>query len=420
MEDTAVLSEIESGQERIDLIRKDFPILDQSVRGHTLAYLDNAATTQKPRVVIEAIKRYYEKDNSNVHRGIHELSNRATAAYENARVRAASFINAGSSKEIIFTRGTTEGINLVASSWGRKNLKSGDVILLSEMEHHSNMVPWQLLAEATGADICYIPVTGREGLLDLSGLDDLLSERVRILSLIHISNSLGTINPVTEICRKAKEKGIVTLVDAAQTVGHQPLDVQEIQCDFLAFSGHKMCGPTGIGVLYGREQLLEAMPPYQGGGEMISNVEYHQSRWNEIPHKFEAGTPNMAGAVGLYTAMDYLDKLGRDWIDEADRELADYAVNRLKELPELEILGPPTGRAGIVSFLIKNVHAYDIVTLTDRCGIALRGGHHCNQPLMRKLGVESTARASFSFYNTTQEIDRLVEALKEIQKFFNQ
>src|SRR5437016_5345605 len=292
-------------------LRADFPILDQQVHGQPLIYFDNAATTQKPRAVLESLRHYYERDNANVHRGIHELSNRATAAFEAARTRAAAFINARSADEIVFTRGTTEGINLVASAWGSKNIKAGDKILLTEMEHHSNIVPWQLLAERTGAQLIYFPITGDIGLLDLNRLDEWLTPDVKLFAMTHISNSLGTINPVAELCGRARKLGITTLVDAAQSAGHRPLDVQEMGCDFLAFSGHKMCGPTGIGVLYGRQEVLEAMPPYQGGGEMILSVDFHQSTWKRAPHRFEAGTPDISGVIGLHAAMDSLDAIGR-------------------------------------------------------------------------------------------------------------
>ena len=400
-------------------IRADFPILDQKVHGQPLIYFDNAATTQKPRAVLDALRYYYEHDNANVHRGIHELSNRATAAFEAARARAAKFINARSADEIIFTRGTTEGINLVAQAWGSKNIKTGDQILLTEMEHHSNIVPWQLLAERTGAELVYLPITGDIGLLDLNRLGECLGKKVKLLALTHISNSLGTINPVADFCARARQLGVTTLVDAAQSAGHRQIDVQEIGCDFLAFSGHKMCGPTGIGVLYGRQEVLENMPPYQGGGEMILNVEFQRSTWKHAPHKFEAGTPDISGAVGLHAAMDYLDKVGRGNIAHHDQELGAYAYAQLSRLKQgIRLFGPHIGRAGLVSFLLKDIHAHDVVTVADQRGVALRGGHHCNQPLMRKLGVESTARASFFFYNTTAEIDRFVEVLGEIQQFF--
>jgi cysteine desulfurase/selenocysteine lyase len=401
-------------------LRADFPILDQQVHGKPLIYFDNAATSQKPRAVIDALVHYYEHDNANVHRGIHELSNRATAGYEAARTRAAKFINARSADEIIFTRGTTEGINLVASSWGAKNLKSGDVILLTEMEHHSNLVPWQLLAQRTGAKVAYVPVTGDEGLLDLSKLDSLLTKQVKLFSMVHISNSMGTVNPVADLCARARKLGITTLVDAAQSAGHKTVDVQAIGCDFLAFSGHKICGPTGIGVLWGRQELLDAMPPYQGGGEMILSVEYQKTEFKKAPHRFEAGTPDISGPIGLHAAMDYLDAIGRENIWKHDQELATYAYEKLIALKGIRLFGPKTGRAGLVSFLIKDVHAHDVVTLADQAGVALRGGHHCTQPLMHRLGVESTARASFYFYNTKAEVDRFMEVIREIQKFFGQ
>lgn len=399
-------------------LRKDFPVLDQQVHGRPLIYFDNAATSQKPRAVIHALVHYYEHDNANVHRGIHELSNRATAAYEAARSRAAKFINARSPDEIVFTRGTTEGINLVANSWGGKNLKAGDVILLTEMEHHSNLVPWQLLAQRTGAKLAYVPVTGDEGLLDLSKLGALLTKQVKLFAMVHISNSLGTVNPVADLCARARKLGITTLVDAAQSAGHMPVDAQQIGCDFLAFSGHKICGPTGIGILYGRQELFDAMPPYQGGGEMILSVEYQKTEFKKAPHRFEAGTPDISGPIGLHAAMDYLDNLGRANIWKHDQELAAYACDRLAALKNIRLFGPKTGRAGLVSFLLKEVHAHDVVTLADQAGVALRGGHHCTQPLMHRLGVESTARASFYFYNTQAEVDRFVEVVKEIQKFF--
>jgi cysteine desulfurase/selenocysteine lyase len=399
-------------------LRADFPILDQKVHGKPLIYFDNAATSQKPRAVIQALVNYYERDNANVHRGIHELSNRATHAFENARARVAKFINARSADEIIWTRGTTEAINLVASTWGAKHLKSGDVILLTEAEHHSNIVPWQLLAQKTGAKVAYIPVTGDEGTLDLSKLAALLTSQVKLLSLVHISNSMGVVNPVAELCARARKFGIVTLVDGAQSAGHMPVDVQAIGCDFFAFSGHKICGPTGIGALYGRTEILGKLPPYQGGGEMILTVGYDKTEFKPAPHRFEAGTPDISGPIALHAAMDYLDAIGRENIWKHDQELANYAYDQLAALDNIRLFGPKVGRAGLVSFLLKDVHAHDVVTLADQGGVALRGGHHCTQPLMHKLGVESTARASFYFYNTKAEVDRFVEVVKEIQKFF--
>lgn len=399
-------------------LRKDFPILSLQVRGRPLIYLDNAATTQKPRAVLDALREFYEQSNANVHRGVHELSNRATAAYEGARETAARFVNARQTGEIVFTRGATESINLVANTWGARRLQAGDVILLTEMEHHSNIVPWQLLARRTGAKLRFLPIGGDIGLLDLSRLDEFLTDEVKLLAFTHISNSLGTINPVAELCARARSKGIATLVDAAQSAGHRPIDVREIGCDFMAFSGHKMCGPTGIGVLYGRLEVLQEMPPYQGGGEMILSVDFHESTWKHAPHRFEAGTPDISGVIGLHAAMDYLDRIGRENIAHHDQELGAYAFAKLSGLGGIRLFGPHVGRAGLVSFLLNDVHAHDVVTVADQRGVALRGGHHCNQPLMRKLGVESTARASFYFYNTTREIDRFIEVITEIQRFF--
>ena len=319
-------------------LRKEFPILDQQLHGKPLIYLDNAATSQKPRAVIQAITRYYERDNANVHRGIHELSNRATAGFEAARVRTATFLNARSPDEIVFTRGTTEAINLVANSWGPSRLKQGDVILLTEVEHHSNLVPWQMLAARTGARVQYVPVGGDEGELDLATLDSLLTPRVKLFSMVHISNSMGTVNPVADMCARARKLGITTLVDGAQSAGHMPVDVQAIGCDFFAFSGHKICGPTGIGALYARQEVLESMPPFQGGGEMILRVEYEKTEYKKAPHRLEAGTPDISGAIGLHAAMDYLDAIGRDNIWRHDQELAQYAYDRLATLDQLSNL----------------------------------------------------------------------------------
>lgn len=400
-------------------VRADFPTLHQQVGGKPLVYLDNAATTQKPRAVIEALEHFYERDNANVHRGLHALSNRATEAYEGARARVAKFINAADPAEVIFTRGTTESINLVASSWGSANLKPGDVILLTEMEHHSNLVPWQLVAQRTGAKLRYLPVIGAnaEG-LDLARLDSMLTPEVKIFAFTHVSNTLGVTNPAAELCAQARARGIVTVIDGAQSIGHMPVDVRAIGCDFYAFSGHKMAGVTGIGVLYGRQALLDAMPPYQGGGGMISVVEYFESKWKPSPERFEAGTPNFADAVALGAACDYLDQIGRADISRHDTELATLAYQKLSELPGIRLLGPKGERSGLVSFAFADVHAHDVVTFADEDGVALRGGHHCNQPLMRKLGLTSTTRASFYLYNTPEEIDVLVKSMRRILKFF--
>jgi cysteine desulfurase/selenocysteine lyase len=399
-------------------LRADFPILNEVVNGNPLIYFDNGATSQKPKQVLAAIQRYYEHENANVHRGIHELSNRATEAYENARQRTAQFLNARDKSEIIFTRGTTEGINLVAATWAQDHLKPGDAILISELEHHSNLVPWQMVAKRTGAKLAYIPVTGDEGTLDLSRLDRMAADGVKILSITHISNSMGVVNPVAEICAKARAQGVVTVIDAAQSAGHLSIDVQAIGCDFLAFSSHKILGPTGMGVLYGRKEILKDLSPYQGGGEMISKVEYFDTVYNVPPHRFEAGTPHIAGAVGLHAALDYLDAIGRDRIFAHDQELAEYAVAKLSEFKGIRIFGPKQGRAGLVSFVFPNAHALDIATMVDQKGVALRAGHHCNQPLMAKLGVPATLRASFYFYNTKAEVDRFIEIMSKVLKLF--
>jgi cysteine desulfurase/selenocysteine lyase len=401
-----------------DRIRDQFPTLHQQVNGHPLVYLDNAATTQKPRSVISALDRFYERDNSNVHRGLHALSMRATDDYEGARARVAAFVNAAAPEEIIFTRGTTESINLVAASWGGANLGKGDVVLLTEMEHHSNLVPWQLVAKRTGATLRYLPVTGDEGLLDLSALDRLLTPEVKVFAFTHVSNTLGTINPATELCARARKVGAVTVIDAAQSIGHMPVDVRAMGCDFLAFSGHKMAGVTGIGALYGRKTLLEAMPPWQGGGGMISNVDFFESRWKPPPERFEAGTPNFGDAVALGAACDFLDGLGREEIRLHDGALAQAAYERLSELPGIRLIGPRGERGGLVSFAFRDIHAHDVVTFADEDGIALRGGHHCNQPLMKRLGLTSTARASFYVYNEEREIDLLVASMRRTLKFF--
>ena len=401
-------------------IRADYPILNQQVNGQALVYLDNAATSQKPQCVIDALVNYYQRDNANVHRGIHTLSMRATFAYEAARERSAQFLNAAEAGEIIFTAGTTDSINLVAHAWGDKNLKAGDIILLTEMEHHSNMVPWQLLARRTGAKLRYLPVVaGDTGLLDLTQLDQVLTPEVKIFAFTHVSNTLGVINPAAALCAAAKKVGAISVVDAAQSAGHMPIDVRAMDCDFLAVSGHKMCGPTGVGLLYGRKALLEAMPPYRGGGSMISSVEYFESKWAPAPQKFEAGTPNIADVIALARAMDYLDDLGREAIAQHDEKLAAHAYARLaNEIPGIRMLGPAQHRSGVISFDLPGVHAHDVVTMADQAGVALRGGHHCNQPLMRKLGLSSTSRASFYLYNTEAEIERLVATLQTIQKFF--
>jgi cysteine desulfurase/selenocysteine lyase len=402
--------------------RADFPILHQQVNGKPLVYFDNGATSQKPRAVIDALVRYYERDNSNVHRGLHTLSMRATDGYEGARTRIAKFIHAADPAEIIFTRGTTESINIVARSWAHAHLKPGDVILTTEMEHHSNLVPWQQAAKAAGATLKYIPVLGAdaEGGLDYAALDTLLTPAVKLLAFTHISNTLGTVNDAAELCRRARAVGAVTLIDAAQSIGHAPIDVQALGCDFLVFSGHKMCGPTGIGVLYGRRALLDQLAPDETGGGMVVTVTYEGANWKPSPERHEAGTPNVADAIALGAACDYIDSIGRDVIAAHDHHLGAVAMEKLSVIPGIRIIGPRLGqpRGGLVSFAFADVHAHDVVTFADEDGLALRGGHHCNQPLMRKLGLTSTTRASFYFYNTEQEIDVLVASLHRIRKFF--
>lgn len=398
-------------------IRSDFPVLDQQVNGHPLVYLDNAASSQKPRQVIDTISRYYERDNANVHRALHELSNRATEAFEKTRGKVAKFINASAEDEIIFTRGTTEGINLVANSWGNANVKPGDVILYTGMEHHSNLVPWQLLAQRTGATLRHIPVLD-DGTLDLTNIDTLLNEQVKILTFVHISNSLGTINPAKELIAKAKAVGAVTFLDGAQSVGHLPIDVQDLGCDFLAFSGHKMCGPTGIGALYGRMELLQAMPPWHGGGEMIFKVTLDGSTYKDPPHRFEAGTPDISGVIGLGAAIDYLQAIGLENIHRHDTSLADHAVQQMREIPGIRILGPDGQRGSLVAFHLDFAHPHDVVEFANTYGVAMRGGHHCTQPLMKRFQVPGTTRASFYFYNTIEEINRLVEVLQAARQFF--
>ena len=399
--------------------RADFPILEQRVNGHPLVYLDNAASTQHPTCVIDEIARYYREDHANVHRGIHELSSRATRLYEDARAQIARFIGAESQDSIIFTRGTTDGINLVAAAWGSPRLRPGDVILITEMEHHANLIPWQILARRTGALLQYLPVQGDEGSIDWSLLERRLQEApVRILAFTHISNVLACLNPANEICAIARKNGVLTLVDAAQSAGHAPINVQEIGCDFLVFSGHKCCGPTGIGVLYGNREVLADMEPYQFGGEMISRVTYETAEWKEGPHRFEAGTPHIAGAIGLAAALAYLDRVGRRAIQSTDHRLGQIGYQKLSTLPGIRILGPRNDRAGLVSFQLGSIHAHDLVAYANEFGIALRGGHHCAQPLMRKLGLQATARASFYFYNRESEIDRLIEVMQRSIRYF--
>ncbi len=404
----------------IERVRADFPALSRTVHGHPLAFLDSAASSQKPVPVLEAMDRVYRECYANVHRGIYAFSEEATLAYENARDRVASFINAPVREEIVFTRNTTEAINLVAYAWGRTNIRPGDRILLTEMEHHSNLVPWQLLAQEKGAQLVYLPITD-DGLLRMDRLDSLLDEGVKLVAVTMMSNVLGTVNPVREIIRKAHAAGAVVLVDAAQAVPHMPVDVQDLDCDFLAFSGHKMCGPTGIGVLYGKEALLEAMPPFLGGGDMIRKVEWESATWNRLPWKFEAGTPAFVEGIGLGAAVDYLRGIGMEAIAAHERELTAYAMERLSALPGLTIIGPPAHqRGGVVAFTFRGIHPHDIAHMLDMEGIAVRAGHHCAQPLHRRLGLTATVRASFYLYNTPEEVDRLARALERIGEVLGQ
>jgi cysteine desulfurase/selenocysteine lyase len=403
----------------VQAVREQFPILRRSIHGHPLTYLDSAASSQKPESVISATARYYREMNANVHRGVYTISEEATEAYENARRKVARFIGAQSPREIIFTRNATEAINLVAYSWGRANLQSGDEILLTEIEHHSNLVPWQMLSQQTGAQLRFIRVTD-DGLLEIDELDELLTERTRLVAFTAMSNVLGTITPVGEIVRRAHAAGALALVDGAQSVPHLSVNVQALDCDFLAFSGHKMCGPTGIGVLYGKRRLLDEMPPFLGGGDMIRSVHLYESTWNDLPWKFEAGTPAIAQGVGLGVAVDFLSELGMDAVHEHERELTAYALEALSEVDGLTLYGPPADqRGGVISFNLAGIHPHDVASILDREGIAVRAGHHCAQPLMERLGVHATTRASFYVYNTRDEADLLVEALYKVKKVFD-
>ena len=400
-------------------IRQDFPILERRVHDKPLIFLDSAASSQKPLAVIEAMDHYYRTTHANVHRGVYTLSEEATEQYEGARKKIARFINAKASREIIFTRNTTESINLVAFAWGRANLRPGDEILLTESEHHSNIVPWQMIAREVGAQVRYIPVDAR-GYLDTSTLDTLLTKQTRIVGIASMSNVLGTILPVTEIIAQAREVGALVLVDGAQGVPHLPTDVQALDCDFLAFSGHKMCGPTGIGVLWGRRDLLEAMPPFMGGGDMIRKVTFDGADWNDLPWKFEAGTPAIAEAIGFGAAIDYLNALGMPNVRAHEREIIAYALERLAEVPGLTIIGPddPERRGGVATFTLDNIHPHDLADILDHEGIAIRAGHHCAQPLHQKLGIPASSRASFYVYTLREEIDRLVDGLYKAKAIF--
>jgi cysteine desulfurase/selenocysteine lyase len=400
-----------------DAIKADFPILKQSVHGRRLVYLDNAATSQKPQVVIDALTTYYSTDNSNIHRGVHLLSERATRQYEDARVKAQQFINAAESKEIIFTRGTTEAINLVAGSYGRANVKARDEVLITAMEHHSNIVPWQILCEEKGARLRVAPIND-DGELILEEFEKLLNQRTKIVSLPHVSNALGTINPIRAIVEIAHRHDVPVMVDGAQAAPHTKLDVRELDCDFYAFSGHKVFGPTGIGVLYGKAGLLDAMPPYQGGGDMIATVTFERTTYNSLPYKFEAGTPNIAGTIGLGAAIDYVNQIGIERIARYEHELLSYGTEALSRIPGLRLIGTAKEKAGVLSFVLEGVHPHDIGTILDREGIAIRTGHHCAMPVMERFGIPATARASLAFYNTSDEIDALVAGINKVKEVF--
>lgn len=398
-------------------LRNEFPALHQMVNGKPLVYFDNAATNQKPRAVIERIMEYYNQENANIHRGVHYLSQKATEAYEEARTYLQMFLNARYSHEIIFTRGTTEAINLVASSFGKKFLKPGDQIVVTEMEHHSNIVPWQMVCEERGAELKAIPVTP-EGELDMEAIPSLLTENTRLLALTHVSNALGTINPIKEIIEMAHKMNIPVLIDGAQAVSHLKVDVQELDCDFYCLSAHKIYGPMGVGVLYGKEKWLEQLPPYQGGGEMIKEVSIARTTYNELPFKFEAGTPNVGDTLGLESAIRFVSYMRLDSIAASEDYLLRYATDKLLEMGNVKIIGTAKHKTSVLSFLLDNIHPYDTGTLLDKMGIAVRTGHHCAQPLMDKLGIPGTVRASFAIYNTTEEIDRMVEGLKKISQMF--
>jgi cysteine desulfurase/selenocysteine lyase len=401
----------------VEKVRQDFPILDREINGKKLVYLDNAATSQKPRQVIEALTDYYERHNANIHRGAHLLAEEATAAYEEAREKVATFLGAPDPTNLIFTGGTTESINLVAHAWGRKNLREGDEIVLTEAEHHSNLVPWQLAAQATGATLRFIPIR-EDGTLDMEEAERLIGPRTKLVGCIHASNVLATINPVKELAEMAHANDALMLVDGAQSAPHLPVDVRELGCDFFACSGHKMLGPTGVGVLWGRPEILEGMDPFMGGGEMIREVHLDHSTWNDLPYKFEAGTMNIAQAIGLGAAVDYLDDLGMENVRGHEKKLGEYAYRRLSGIDDITLYGPAKDRTGLVSFSLPDVHPHDLSQLLNEEGIAIRSGHHCTQPLMRRLGTVATARASFYLYNTEEEVDALVGAIGSAREFF--
>jgi cysteine desulfurase/selenocysteine lyase len=413
------LAATRSPRERFDVaaVRRDFPILGRTIHGKPLVYLDNGATSQKPQAVIDALARYYREENSNIHRGVHFLSEQATSAYEEARRKVQGFVNAAHREEIVFVRGTTEAINLVAQSYGRSSLKAGDEIIVSAMEHHSNIVPWQMLCEQTGARLRVIPIN-HDGELVLDEYRRLLNDRTKFVSVTHVSNALGTIVPVKEIVAAAHERGIPVMLDGAQAVPHLKVDVQDLGCDFYAFSGHKMFGPTGVGVLYGRRELLDSMPPYQGGGDMISLVTFEKTHYNVLPYKFEAGTPNIAGGIGLGAAVDYLQGLAWDQLMAHEEDLLLYATEQLARIGGLKIIGTAKQKAGVLSFAFSQIHAHDVGTILDQEGVAVRAGHHCAMPVMQRFGVPATTRASFALYNTREEVDVLTSGIQKVLKVF--
>jgi cysteine desulfurase/selenocysteine lyase len=401
----------------VEQIRRDFPILDQKVHGKPLAYLDNAATSQKPKSVIDALTSFYLWDNSNIHRGVHELSERSTRAYEEARAKVRRFLNAAHDHEVIFVRGTTEGINLVAQSYGRRHVGAGDEVIVTALEHHSNIVPWQILCEEKGATLRVIPINDRGEVL-VDRLDDMLNERTRLMAIGHVSNALGTVNPMREIIAMAHRRGVPVLVDGAQAAPHMRLDMQALDADFYVFSGHKIYAPTGIGVLYGKTALLEAMPPYQGGGDMIRTVTFEKTTYNALPYKFEAGTPDIAGVIGLGAAIDYMNAVGIENIAAHEHDLLEYGTRMLQSIAGVRLVGTARHKAAVLSFVLEGVHPHDVGTVLDQEGIAVRTGHHCAQPVMERFGIPATTRASFAMYNTREEIDRLAEGIGRVKELF--
>ncbi len=418
MQQKTVINTLSLTEADVNRLRQDFPILQENVHGVPLVYLDNAATSQKPRSVIEAINNYYAKQNANIHRGVHTLSEKATQSFETAREKVRKFINAKNSEEIIFVRGTTEAINLVAQSYGRAKLQAGDEIIITTMEHHSNIVPWQIVCEQTGAILRIAPINDTGELL-IEEFIKLINDRIRLIAMVHVSNALGTINPIKEIIHTAHQKNIPVLIDGAQSSAHMAIDVQDLDCDFYTISGHKLFAPTGIGVLYGKAKLLNEMPPYHGGGDMINQVTFTKTTYKPLPYKFEAGTQHIAGVIGLGVAIDYINQIGMSAIENYEHQLLLYATEQLIKIPGLQIIGTAKHKASIISFIIEGIHAHDIGTILDQYGVAIRAGHHCTMPLMERLGLAATARASFAFYNTAEEIDKLVAAIKQVKQVFH-